>query len=183
MWRGERLLLLYSLLDHYFSFYLLLFKNYLKRPFSFVVIETSPDSYFITLSPFHPLSMRYIIDYLSIIVWSISICAVLGSLVTARYVFRLWLIILGNFGVSGGGRDGTQPSYYLLNHYLTVDSLKQITLWLFLMATQDHLNSEGRRRALTLASRNVCGLKNPMKRGNVFAHLKSLLPDNIFTGN
>lgn len=48
-----------------------------------------------------------------------------------------------------------------------------------MIPTQDGLDGGG-RRGLTLASWNVRGLNSPIKRGKVFAHLKSLSPDIIF---
>lgn len=48
------------------------------------------------------------------------------------------------------------------------------------MPIQDTLDTEERRRGLTLASWNVGGLNNPIKRGKALAHLKSLSQDIIF---
>lgn len=48
------------------------------------------------------------------------------------------------------------------------------------MSNQNDLNTGDRRRGLTLASWNVCGLNSRTKRGKVFAYLKSLSPDIIF---
>lgn len=48
------------------------------------------------------------------------------------------------------------------------------------MPIRDDLNIEERKRGLTLASWNVRGLNNPIKRGKAFAHLKSPSTDTIF---
>lgn len=48
------------------------------------------------------------------------------------------------------------------------------------MPIQNDLNTREGRRGVTLASWNVRGLNNPIKRGKIFAHLKSLAPDLIF---
>lgn len=48
------------------------------------------------------------------------------------------------------------------------------------MPIQDDLNTGEGRRGLTLASWNVCGLNNPIKKVKVFAHPKSLAPDLTF---
>lgn len=42
------------------------------------------------------------------------------------------------------------------------------------------MNTKEPRKGLTLASWNVRGLNNPIKRGKVISHLKSLGPDLIF---